>query len=209
MPFTCPYCNGKFCADHRLPETHNCPYAPKTPPPYVKAALETMGKKQKQEIRVPITVHSSKRKSRRWPKRKILSLLGIVTVPLLYITLIHYFSQFYSILIHLPSFIQTIAGIAMFLFFLSGAHELLHALAWWYYGYSAIPIPIPIPPILGITIGQKPTNKKENIIISLAPSLLTIVCIIYWWLYKDESVLVLGLLNLLGMGYDFMSALFC
>lgn len=25
MPFTCTYCKGIFCADHRLPEAHNCP----------------------------------------------------------------------------------------------------------------------------------------------------------------------------------------
>jgi len=24
MPFKCPYCNGYFCAEHRLPENHNC-----------------------------------------------------------------------------------------------------------------------------------------------------------------------------------------
>ncbi len=25
MPFTCPYCGGQFCSEHRLPENHNCP----------------------------------------------------------------------------------------------------------------------------------------------------------------------------------------
>ncbi|HIP62625.1 MAG TPA: rhomboid family intramembrane serine protease [Archaeoglobus profundus] len=25
LPFTCRYCGGTFCADHRLPEKHNCP----------------------------------------------------------------------------------------------------------------------------------------------------------------------------------------
>lgn len=24
IPFTCNYCNDKFCADHRLPEMHRC-----------------------------------------------------------------------------------------------------------------------------------------------------------------------------------------
>ena len=23
--FTCPYCKGVFCAEHRLPESHGCP----------------------------------------------------------------------------------------------------------------------------------------------------------------------------------------
>jgi len=25
LPFKCPYCNGYFCAEHRLPENHACP----------------------------------------------------------------------------------------------------------------------------------------------------------------------------------------
>ncbi|MEM2101955.1 MAG: AN1-type zinc finger domain-containing protein [Candidatus Bathyarchaeia archaeon] len=35
MPFRCPYCNGYFCAEHRLPENHNCPeqWKAKTPQP--------------------------------------------------------------------------------------------------------------------------------------------------------------------------------
>lgn len=25
MPYTCPYCGGQFCSQHRLPENHTCP----------------------------------------------------------------------------------------------------------------------------------------------------------------------------------------
>ena len=25
MPFQCPYCGGRYCANHRLPEAHSCP----------------------------------------------------------------------------------------------------------------------------------------------------------------------------------------
>jgi len=25
LPFTCPYCEGHFCSEHRLPENHECP----------------------------------------------------------------------------------------------------------------------------------------------------------------------------------------
>ncbi len=27
LPFKCKYCGGSFCADHRIPESHNCPEA--------------------------------------------------------------------------------------------------------------------------------------------------------------------------------------
>ena len=37
LPFTCAYCGGNYCAEHRLPENHNCAYRPKTPPPYLTA----------------------------------------------------------------------------------------------------------------------------------------------------------------------------
>ncbi|MHA1651875.1 MAG: AN1-type zinc finger domain-containing protein, partial [Candidatus Helarchaeota archaeon] len=41
MPFICNYCGNAFCADHRLPENHNCknihealpPHARTSPPP--------------------------------------------------------------------------------------------------------------------------------------------------------------------------------
>jgi len=36
LPFTCPYCGGHFCAEHRLPESHNCPNIPKEPFWYFK-----------------------------------------------------------------------------------------------------------------------------------------------------------------------------
>jgi uncharacterized protein YkwD len=35
LPFTCAYCGGNYCAEHRLPENHNCVHRPKTPPTYL------------------------------------------------------------------------------------------------------------------------------------------------------------------------------
>jgi uncharacterized protein YkwD len=35
--FTCACCGGNYCAEHRLPENHNCTHLPKTPPPYLTA----------------------------------------------------------------------------------------------------------------------------------------------------------------------------
>jgi len=37
LPFTCAYCGGNYCAEHKLPENHNCAYRPKAPPPYLTA----------------------------------------------------------------------------------------------------------------------------------------------------------------------------
>jgi len=91
-------------------------------------------------------------------------------------------------------------------FVLAMPHELLHALAWWYFGYSAIPIPILIPPILGITIGEKPKRKWENFVISLAPILLTITSYLVYKQTGNEQYFLYGMLNLVGMGYDIFSA---
>jgi len=39
-PFVCNYCGATFCAEHRLPENHNCPSKPRIPPPYIRVKLE-------------------------------------------------------------------------------------------------------------------------------------------------------------------------
>ncbi len=39
LPFTCAYCGEQFCAEHRLPESHNCPSQPKEPPQYIKERI--------------------------------------------------------------------------------------------------------------------------------------------------------------------------
>ena len=35
LPFTCAYCDGTYCAEHRIPESHHCPHRPTVPPPYL------------------------------------------------------------------------------------------------------------------------------------------------------------------------------
>jgi hypothetical protein len=39
LPFTCAYCGEKYCAEHRLPENHNCSNIPKTPPMYLSPTI--------------------------------------------------------------------------------------------------------------------------------------------------------------------------
>lgn len=46
LPFKCPYCNGYFCAEHRLPENHKCPEiwrakAPREAAPHVTVESKT------------------------------------------------------------------------------------------------------------------------------------------------------------------------
>ena len=36
LPFKCNYCGELFCAKHRLPETHDCPYLPKEAPAHLR-----------------------------------------------------------------------------------------------------------------------------------------------------------------------------
>jgi len=72
--FRCQYCGGIFCADHRLPENHNCPLLPKQPPPWVKASLDRMmeqryGKKHR-FITKPHTKSSNQSKKSALSKNK-------------------------------------------------------------------------------------------------------------------------------------------
>lgn len=95
-----------------------------------------------------------------------------------------------------------------FLWYLSivFCHELLHAMAWWYFGEFAIPIPILIPPILGICIGPK-LDRGKNIVISLAPVLITTTGVLLWFITKQENAGFVALFNLVGMAYDIFSAI--
>lgn len=45
MPFRCPYCGNFLCAQHRLPENHNCPeiWKAKIPQPPLQTATPTQG----------------------------------------------------------------------------------------------------------------------------------------------------------------------
>jgi len=142
------------------------------------------------------------------PSRKVLCLFGMLVVALVY-------SPAYKLALFVtPSFTRILRlyslpdwlGYIPAAFVLSMSHELLHALAWWYFGYSAKPIPLLIPPILGITIGDKPRRWHENFIISLAPLLLTLVCFLNFYITGDSLSLYFGLINLFGMSYDFIHA---
>jgi len=39
LPFRCNYCGGLFCAEHRLPESHQCLHLPKESPEYLRERL--------------------------------------------------------------------------------------------------------------------------------------------------------------------------
>ena len=47
FPYSCKYCHGFFCADHQLPENHNCPKKPTTPPSYSSSPSFTREKNRK------------------------------------------------------------------------------------------------------------------------------------------------------------------
>lgn len=49
MPFKCRYCGGYFCAEHRLPEKHNCPGLFAAASPYEKELKEIRASIRKKE----------------------------------------------------------------------------------------------------------------------------------------------------------------
>lgn len=59
LPFVCKYCGGKFCADHRLPESHNCPGLKRAKPPPEKHELLKAEPKQKTSFNFPFKSISS------------------------------------------------------------------------------------------------------------------------------------------------------
>ena len=92
-----------------------------------------------------------------------------------------------------------------FLLIVAICHELLHAIAFWSFGCFAVPIPIMIPPIFGITIGEAPSSRFSNILISLAPVLLTVSAFFVSNMTGNPLYFQWGLINLVGMIYDCIS----
>jgi uncharacterized protein YkwD len=50
LPFSCNYCGGTFCSDHRLPEEHQCPNLPKKTPWFVLGSASEPNPKQEQPM---------------------------------------------------------------------------------------------------------------------------------------------------------------
>ncbi|MFO7837321.1 MAG: AN1-type zinc finger domain-containing protein [Candidatus Thorarchaeota archaeon] len=82
--FTCPYCNKPFCADHRLPENHNCPAMQEVHerarekrirPQAPKEAKSNQSEQLSISLLPKLTSKLPKRKTGRFSKREIRDLL--------------------------------------------------------------------------------------------------------------------------------------
>jgi len=70
MPFRCPYCGDFFCAEHRLPENHNCPEAwkakiPQPPLQTITTPIQTEGSYQHAVTYAPVMPKKGMRFSQR------------------------------------------------------------------------------------------------------------------------------------------------
>lgn len=59
FPYTCSYCGGTFCAEHHLPENHDCVKLDEATPPYAKESQATFSldeedKGVKRRLRLPV-----------------------------------------------------------------------------------------------------------------------------------------------------------
>ena len=74
LPFTCAYCGGTYCAEHRLPENHQCLHRPKVPPPYLKGYDVAEPSKKPRIARTPTI------KRRRFPTKKLIAFFAIALI---------------------------------------------------------------------------------------------------------------------------------
>ena len=79
LTFHCNYCGGYFCAEHHLPESHNCPRIPKIAPFHARP-LEVESYKPSLITSPPTHQHS---KTKRWKKIAWVLPLVIIIVLLL------------------------------------------------------------------------------------------------------------------------------
>jgi len=101
LPYKCHYCGGVFCAEHHLPENHNCQYKPQEPPPYIQEALYEMIIRE-EEDEIPHEIERArkiqqttvKKEKRRLNVNKIMStILVLLCVSLLTVVYLLYVSS--------------------------------------------------------------------------------------------------------------------
>lgn len=108
FPFECSYCGKTFCAEHRLPENHQCPNLPKEPFWYQKQKAMGIEQKQKQPIKEggfyfikeenPNT-QSNRTKSKKPVKKIAILLVAVVIVAVILWnapSLISFFQNYFS-----------------------------------------------------------------------------------------------------------------
>jgi len=85
LPFKCPYCGKNFCAEHRLPEKHNCIGLPKEPFWYQRKAVAE--KNEIKELEKEIKRIKEEKKPKIEPKKGSRKLSGkkIVAIPIVVI----------------------------------------------------------------------------------------------------------------------------
>jgi hypothetical protein len=217
FPFTCTYCGNDYCDEHRLPESHECSNLPKEAEYWYQKRTVAEESNKNRNMESEGNLHFIRKGARTEPKsfskRETSKTTHIHFSVWRFVCILAMFGVTYAFIPSLDwalSFPPSEPPILSYLpmaFVLAMSHELLHALAWWYFGYFAIPIPILIPPFLGITIGSKPRRRYENMIVSLAPILLTVVGFLATKMTGNTQYSVYGVINLFGMGYDMFSAL--
>lgn len=67
LSFTCPYCNGVFCSEHRLPESHGCPAMHKVKEDAKRRVSDSL---DPQDMNVTYSTQQPKKTRRRRRKRK-------------------------------------------------------------------------------------------------------------------------------------------
>jgi Zn-dependent protease len=149
--FTCPYCNGVYCGEHRLPESHGCPGIHKVRESAKRKVSGSLGindddDDNEEENQTWVPPLPKKREVRRRPKRSRFSsaekkdlLIASILVILVSISI---FGTPYGIIYGITvftSYLATaywwvpIAMIAIFLFSFMG-HELAHKFTAQHYG---------------------------------------------------------------------------
>ena len=195
LNFTCPYCNGVYCAEHRLPESHGCPGIQRVREDAkrrVSDSLETEDDQEENQTWTPAV--PVKRMARRPAKRSRFSaaekkdlLIASILVILVSISI---FGRYRGIIYGIEVFASYISGpywwvpvgmISVFLLSFMG-HELAHKFTAQHYGMwsefrmtsmgyylSAIAILFSIPIFgTGTVYTSGASSKEDNARTSLA-----------------------------------------
>jgi Zn-dependent protease len=221
--FTCPYCNGIYCGEHRLPESHGCPgihKARENAKRKVSSSLRTDQYEEGNQTWIPVV--SKKKEARRRPKRSRFSttemrdlLIASILVVLVSISIfgapygiINGLTIFWSYLMS-PFWWVPIGMVIIFLLSFMG-HELAHKFTAQHYGMwsefrmspmgyylSAIAILFSIPIFgTGIMYTSGTTSKEEDAKSNLAGPLSNFIFAICLMFLAFAAVLFLDPISL-------------
>lgn len=116
LPFTCPYCGGYFCSEHRLPENHDCPRIELARAPKMETPKTIIQRQKPNEYTITYGSYKPRWKKISFSEKEIkhlavaaLLVIGIGFSPAIYIPIDLHSLVLFTVVLTISFFIHEIA----------------------------------------------------------------------------------------------------